>query len=44
MVTAACMTNGQKSSEGPQRRRQRGSWQEVVEDEFLEAVGGYQLL
>lgn len=44
IVTAACMTNGQKSGEGPQQRRQRGSRQEVVEDEFLVVVGGYQLL
>jgi len=38
------MTNGQKASEGPQQRRQRGSWREVIEGEFLEEVGGYQLL
>lgn len=43
-VTAAFVTNGQKSSGGLQRRRQRGSRQEVVEGEFLEVVGGCQLL
>jgi hypothetical protein len=38
------MINGRKSSGGPQQRRQRGSRQEVVEGEFFEVVGGYQLL
>jgi hypothetical protein len=38
------MTNGQKSSAGPQQTRQRESQQEVEVDEFLEEIGGYQLL
>ena len=44
IVTAAFVTNGQKSSGGPQQWRQRGSLREVVEGEFLEVAGGYQLL
>jgi hypothetical protein len=38
------MTNGQKSSAGPQQTRQRESQQEVEVGEFLEEIGDYQLL